>query len=473
MAESQTNLAWDVLLDLTAHRGPLHDRLTYAVRAAIRAGRLPYGSALPPSRTLAANLGISRWAVTQAYTQLATEGYVEARTGSATRVRWAPEPASRPAAPPAQLAAAARFDLTPGRADLRGFPRRRWAEAIRTAAVGAPFLQLGYPEPEGTLELRSVVANYLNRCRGAAAEAGSVTICLRATDAMMRICRVLLASGLTHIAMEEPCWVQLRETVRTAGLIPIPIPVDEHGMVVDELAAHSEARAVCVGPAHQFPTGSVLAGHRRAALLRWARMTSGVVIEDDYDAEFRYDRRAVATLQGMEPSRVVLLGSASKTLAPAVGIGWVVTPGQWTAALREAYPAPLAPPVLNQLAFAEFIESGAYDRHLHAARQRFRARRSTLVQALCRRLPQCPVRGAAAGLHLLLDLPEGCDAARVTATAARRGLLIADLDRFRMYPDPASPGLVIGYGNLADGTVAEAAAALADLVSAEIARAGR
>ena len=241
--------------------------------------------------------------------------------------------------------------------------------------------------------------------------------------------------------------------------------VDDNGLVVDALCARPGIRAVCVSATHQFPTGVVMSPQRRAALLEWAQRSSGVIVEDDYDAEFRYDRPAVASLHGMAPDKVFLLGSVSKTLAPAVGIGWVVTPPRFVQAVRAASPFALVPPVLHQLAMASFIESGSYDRHLRAARLRYRTRRRELLDALARQLPGCRVEGAAAGLHLLIRLPAGSPASVITRAAARRGLLIADLDRFRMTPDPQRPALVLGYGNLPDAAVARAVSVLAQTIA--------
>jgi len=452
-------------MDLTQWRGALHERLTCALRAAIRTGRLPTGSALPPSRILADRLQVSRWTVTRAYAQLIAEGYLEARTGSATRVRWTPDPSAQPSAGAARNAPApARLDMTPGRPDLQGFPVTRWAEAIRKAAATTPYNQLGYPEPAGTLRLRETLAGYLNRVRGTAVTPDSVTICLRAADAMARACRAMLADGITHLAVEDPGWPQLREAAAFTGMALVPLPVDEDGMQVEQLSAHPEVGAVCVGATHQFPTGSVLAPARRTVLLDWAKRRNGLIIEDDYDAEFRYGRPAVSALQGMSPQRVFLLGSVSKTLAPTVGVGWLVSPLRLVPAVRAASPFPLVPPALNQLALAWFIESGSYDRYLHAARKRYSARRRVLLDALGRLPPAWRVEGVAAGLHLLLWLPPGSNASRIVNSAARRGLLLADLDQFRTRPDPAQPALVLGYGNLGDSAVAEAVSALAEIL---------
>jgi GntR family transcriptional regulator/MocR family aminotransferase len=283
-----------------------------------------------------------------------------------------------------------------------------------------------------------------------------VILCTSVTEGVRRICDALRASGITAIGCEEPGWTRLREVVLAAGLTAVPIHVDNSGLRVDELAKHVGLRAVLTTPAHQFPRGTVLVPERRADLLRWARHVDGVILEDDYDAEFRYDRRPVGTVQGMDPSRVILLKSLSKMLSPALGIGWIVAPPHWTDAVRGTDPAAPVPPTLDQLAFATLLESGAYERHLRGCRQRYRARRDALVRALADNLPGTPVSGVAAGLHLVLRLPDAVDTAAVVRAAAGRAVRIADLASYHATDDHADHGLVLGYGNLADGAVQEA-----------------
>jgi GntR family transcriptional regulator / MocR family aminotransferase len=462
-------LACDVLIDVDgAGPGPLHERLTRSLRTAIRDGLLPPGSALPASRALAADLGCSRWVVTQAYEQLIAEGYLEARTGSATRVRpieQSPRAVAR-RTPPVAPRQGARFDLAPGLPDLRAFPRQRWAEAVRAQLSTLSYAELGHPAPEGALWLRDVLAAYLRRVRGADAIAADVTICASVTDGVARLCRRLLADGHTKIAVENPGWTRLRQTIAGLGLEPVGIGVDDHGLRVDELAARNDVRAVLLTPAHQFPTGVVFAPKRRAQLLEWARSVDGLVLEDDYDAEFRYGRRPVGTLQGTEPSHVVLYGSLSKTMSPALGLGWMVTPPQWTERVRAVDVAAPPPPMLDQLTFAGFLGSGGYDRHLRTARQRYRRRRDALVEELTRQLPGHKLSGAAAGLHLVLELEQGTEPGPILEHAARADLRLVSLDAYRMTPDPEAPGLVLGYGNLADNAVVPAVNALRRAIEA-------
>ncbi|MFI6623113.1 PLP-dependent aminotransferase family protein [Streptomyces sp. NPDC050528] len=457
MRVSQTNLAGDLLLHLGhPSDGALHERLKRALRNAIRNGHIEVGTALPPSRQLATDLGCSRWAVTEAYSQLIAEGYLEAQTGSATRVCWSNTSDADSQHLTPRHAPAARFDLAPGLPDLRAFPRRRWAEAVRTQVTTAAFTEFGYPPPGGHIRLRQLLAEYLGRSRGVSATPQDVTVCMSVTDGVRRICRALRADGITAVGCEEPGWTRLREVIRAAGLDPVPIRTDSGGLRTDDLAAHTGLRAVLTAPAHQFPLGSVLAPERRAALLHWARQVDGVVLEDDYDAEFRYDRRPVATVQGMDPSRVVLFKSLSKILSPALGIGWIVAPPHWTNHLHQADQTASQPPPLDQLAFAALLESGAYDRHLRACRKRYRNRRDAVVQALAEQLPHAPISGIAAGLHLILRLPATLDTAAVVTAAAARSLRVADLTTYHATNDHADHGLVLGYGNLADNAVTEA-----------------
>ena len=472
MAKFQTNLAWDALLELGEGRdGPLHARLSGALREAIRDGRLPAGSALPPSRDLAGDLGCSRWVVTETYAQLAAEGYLEARVGSGTRVRPLGRSTAGPPASEGPPAWTPRIDLAPGLPDLRAFPLARWGSALRSVTATLPYAELGYPDLTGHPRLRQVLAGYLARVRGAQADPAQVTICRGVTDATHRVCQALRAAGIGAVAVEDPGWYRLRQAAGAAGLRVVPVPVDGQGLRVGDLEDHPDVRAVIVSPTHQFPTGAVLSAERRGALLAWARRVDGLILEDDYDAEFRYDRRPVGTIQGADPSRVALLGSLSKTLSPALGIGWAATPPAWTGPFRATVGPPAAPSTLDQLTFAEFLQTGAYDRHLRAARKRYRLRRDRLVSGLAERLPSARLLGVAAGLHLLVLLDDPVDGAAVVSRAATRDMRVANLDTYRVRDDTFGPGLVLGYGNLADGQVEEAVALLATIL-AECRRSG-
>ncbi|WP_345459043.1 PLP-dependent aminotransferase family protein [Actinoallomurus oryzae] len=472
MSVSQTNFAWATLLDVRPPergRRRLHDRLAHALRTAIRDGRLVEGAAVPPSRALAEELGCSRWVVTEAYAQLIAEGYLSAQVGSATRVSWTPDTA--PPQPHARHAPArppTRYDLAPGLPDLRAFPRRRWADAVRAVTGSALHDDLGLPDPAGHAVLRTTIAQYLRRSRGADAHVASVAVCAGITDGLVRACRALRAEGITDLAVEDPGWGRLRDAATSAGLRAHPVPVDHDGLRVDDLV-HTPARAVIVGAAHQFPTCTVLSPARRARLVRWAREVDGFLIEDDYDAEFRYDRHPIAVMQGMDPSRVFLLGSVSKTLSPALGLGWLVAPAAMTSALRAANLVAVAPPVLDQLALATFIDRGWYDAHLRAARRRFRARRDLLVRTLGAQVPEGRVAGTAAGLHILLHLPDGTDTRAAVQAAAATGLRLADLDDYRAKRSTEN-ALVLGYGNISDTEIPPAVTLLREALRPAIPR---
>src|SRR4051812_21066882 len=368
----------ELLLDL-APDGPLRERLEVALRGAIREGRLRPGDRLPATRSLAAELGCSRWVVVEAYDQLAAEGWVEGRAGSGTRVRaraadadLAPEPMREPAPPPAY-----HFGL--GLPDLVAFPRTAWLRALQRAVRTAPAGELGHVDPAGSAALRTELAAYLARVRGVSTAPRDVVVTHGFTHGLGLLCHALRDAGHERVALEDPGFPLLGAFARRAGLEPVPVGVDERGLEVTALAA-SGARAVVTTPAHQFPLGHVMAAERRADLLTWAREVDGLVIGDDYDAEFRYDRRPVGALQGIDPERVVYAGSASKSLAPALRMGWLVAPRSWTRAIAEVrWGVDLGVGSLDQLALAELLRSGALDRHLRRVRQANSTKRRALL----------------------------------------------------------------------------------------------
>jgi GntR family transcriptional regulator / MocR family aminotransferase len=466
------------LLDLAAQPpGPLHERLTRALRGAIRTGKLPRGAVLPPSRTLASDLGVSRWAVTQAYARLVTEGYLEGRTGSATRVRWSPEPGDdrvpqpdriprrrEPASPP-------RYDLNSGAPDFRAFPRRKWAEAIRTAAETVPFSQLSYAETGGEPKLRALLAEHLSRSRGADADPDMVYVFTGATSAVAHVCRALYRAGHRQLGVEDPGSCAYWTAARMAGLDLVPLPVDADGLVTDALAGHPELRAVIVGAAHQILFGTPLAPHRRVALLDWARATDGLVIEDDYDAEFTFDPPVLPVIQGSDRRRVALVGSMSRPLTPTVSVGWAVVPPYWADAIGTAFqepggpPAVGGPPALTQLALAGFIESGQFARHLHASRQRLRIRRDRLHEALRQHLPAtATITVPPAGLHLLVELPAHTDMSALVAALQRNDIDLCDAAGMYLAGVQPNALLQVGYTNLNENLIDEAARLLAQVV---------
>ncbi|WP_018349774.1 PLP-dependent aminotransferase family protein [Longispora albida] len=456
-----------MLLNLDEQTGPRHARVASALRAAIRQGRLSPGASLPPSRQLAAELGYSRWVVTEAYAQLTAEGYLEARTGSATRVStlWTDQAPMlvQPAPPPSP--AEPRYDLLPGMPDLRAFPRARWTEALREASRTMTHHDLGYPvlADGGLPEVRRILTEYLVRNRGVTTAGTELRITSGVCDGLSQVFRALYRSGIRSVAVEDPSWQRPVRAARQCGLTVVPIGVDDEGILVEELFGRPEVRAVLATPAHQFPMGVVLSKRRRKALLDWLRQVGGVLLEDDYDTEFRYDRSPPPATQTLDPERVFLFGSTSKTLAPAVGVGWMLHPAAWSEALREANPVVASPSALAQTAFGHLVTTGAFDRHLRDSRRRLRRRRDTLVQALTEQLPRHRLSGIAAGLHIVvhLDGSSPVDVPAIVSETRAQGIRLCDLDTFRSEPDPERPGLVLGYGNLADAVVTEAVTRLA------------
>jgi GntR family transcriptional regulator/MocR family aminotransferase len=445
----------------TGLRAQLEDQL----RAAIRGCRLAAGERLPSSRELARALGLSRGLVQDAYAQLQSEGYLTSREGSATRVAEAavhPEsPAPRAIAPEQPRYPVA--DFRHGVPDLRLAPREDWAWAIREVCRTAPDAAFDYGDPVGEPRLRAVLAAYLRRVRAVAATPDQVVVCTGMAQALGLVLRAVSAEAL---AFEDPGAVtSTAEQATAAGMAAVPVPVDEDGLDVAALAA-SGARAVLVTPAHQWPTGVVLAGHRRQELIAWARACDGVIIEDDYDAEFRYDRDPVGSLQGLAPDRVVSLGTVSKSLAPTLRIGWLVAPDRLLPALAHGKRvADRGGPGLDQLALAVLIESGRYDRHLRRARAEYAARRETLLSALATHAPGVRVTGLAAGFHAVLHLPGGADEARVIDAAAERGVGLYGMAVMHRAPaGPPPPRLVLGFGDTTRHEITEGVAAVADLL---------
>ena len=446
MTDNWATFGIDLHLDLAGRK--IRAGLETALRDAVRTGRLGPGTRLPSSRALAADLGVARNTVAEAYSQLVAEGWLTAERGSSTRV--ASRPAAVPAGPPAAAALrrAFRYDLRPGVPDVSAFPRSAWLAAARRALLAAPAGALGYGDPRGHPELRQALAGYLARARGVRASPGRIVVCSGFTQGLALLSQVLRARGGNALAVEEYSLPSLRATAGAAGLNLIPLPVDGRGAAVHEAGA---ADAILCTPAHQFPLGAALAPQRRTVAVDWARATGGLVIEDDYDGEFRYDRQPVGAMQALAPEHVVYGGSASKSLAPAFRLGWLVLPAHLVddvAAARELADGPGSR--LDQLTLAEFIASGGYDRHVRRARLAYRRRRDHLVAALRAVAPQVRVTGIAAGLHVLCELPPGPDATAaeqdVVARAAARGLAVAPLAPYRVMGQHDRPALIVGYG---------------------------
>jgi len=454
MAVEWSNSGPEFLVQLDRESAePLRMQLQEQLRAAIQTGRLGAGERLPSSRDFASSLGVARGTVQDCYEQLRSEGYLIARTGSATRVADlriertddagsdATDPARRPARP---LVA----DFASGVPDLGTVPRNDWVWALREATRTAPNAAFDYGDPRGDPALRTVVAAYLSRVRGMNAHAGRVLICAGFQQGIAVTFRALVQRGLSRIAVEDPGSIgTVTRAAESVGASAVPIRVDEHGIDVEALDA-SGARVVVLTPAHQWPTGVVLAADRRLRLIEWAERRDAIIVEDDYDAEFRYDRDPVGSLQGLAPDRVVTIGTVSKSLAPALRLGWAVAPADLIDDVTAAKDtADRGAPTLDQVALARLMESGRYDRHLRRMRALYGARRDALASALLARAPHIRLTGLAAGFHAVAHLSPDADEVGIVRAARDRGVGLYGMSTYRSDRSMHPPQLVFGFGN--------------------------
>jgi GntR family transcriptional regulator/MocR family aminotransferase len=447
---------------------PLRNQLEGHLRTAIRSGRLRLGERLPSSREFARGLGVSRGLVQDCYNQLQAEGYLSTRVGSATRVA-AGAPAAEPPRPGPAAPEPARpaVDFRAGTPDLASFPRGDWAWAVRESCRAAPTAMFDYGDARGVPFLREILAGYLRRLRGAAADPENLVVCGGFAQGLVLVLRALRGLGITRVGFEDPGYADTASSCRPADVQAVPVPVDERGVDVGALDA-TGVRAVLLSPAHQWPTGVVLAPERRQALVEWAARCDAVIIEDDYDAEFRYDREPVGALQGLAPDRVVALGTVSKSLAPAVRLGWAVCPPALAGRIAEQKEEhDRGSPSLDQYALGVLIESGRYDRHLRRMRAVYAARRTALVEALAEHAPTVGVTGLAAGFHAVAHLPEGVGEPAVVASARARSVGLYGMSRQRADHSVLPPQLVMGFGNLTERAVRSGIATVGDLLRGE------
>ena len=474
---------WEALGELDRGQPRVGEQLICALREAIEQGRLAPGSRLPSSRDLAVDLGVSRGLVVGVYERLVAEGRLASKRGSGTVVTghlYRPDRSEQVTATPVprtgtdprtvravrHTAESGLPPLHPGVPDLGMFPRTAWRRAYERALTLAADTDFDYGDPAGAFRLRAELSAYLGRIRAARVDVDRLIVTSGSTQAFSLLASGLLAAGVAQIGVEDPGSVPIASCLAECGVEVVGLPVDADGISVAALS-RSGLRAVLVTPAHQYPTGVVLTPARRGALLDWARRVGGLVVEDDYDAELRYDREPVGCLQGLAPEHVVLVGSVSRTLAPALRLGWLVPPRRWHAGLRSAKRvADGGGPALEQLAFAELLAATAYDRHLRRMRRSLRERRESLVTAVRRYLPAARISGIAAGLHITIELPSGVDDALLAERARAGGLDPVALSTLR-YTSSGQPGLVLGYASHPPQELARAVRMLAHLVPRE------
>ena len=481
-----SGLSPELLLELDRRAAePLRSQLERQLRDAIRSGRLGVGERLPSSRELARELGLSRGLVQDCYAQLQAEGYLTTHVGSATRVaaraaatpgqavvpRAEPQPpaggsdAAATAGPNARAGARPAVDFASGVPDLTSFPRADWAWAVREACRAAPTASFGYGDPRGSEQLREVLAAYLRRVRAAAVSPERIVICTGFAQGLNLVLPALATGGVTRVGFEDPGYsTSVAAAAGRAGIDAVPVPVDESGIDVTALAATGAGAAVLT-PAHQWPTGVVLSPQRRLQLVEWSASSDGTIIEDDYDAEFRYDRDPVGSLQGLAPDRVAAIGTVSKSLAPSLRLGWVVCPPWLAGAVAEEKAGQdRGSPVLDQLALAILMESGRFDRHLRRMRSSYAKRRVALVDALARHAPDVTVTGLQAGFHAVAHLPGRLAEQPVIAAARERSIGLYGMSEHRSSRSPSPAQLVLGFGNLSERSITAGVAAVGDLL---------
>ncbi|HEU5473318.1 MAG TPA: PLP-dependent aminotransferase family protein [Actinophytocola sp.] len=463
----------DLPVALDRGAGPLRIQLQDQLRAAIRDRRLGAGERLPSTRHLAELLGVSRGTVVDVYEQLLAEGYVESAVGSGTRVATMPSggPARQPPGGAATSAAPrpVEADFEYGIPDLGSVPLTAWSWAVAEATRTMPTAALGDGDPAGCRHLREVVTAYHRRVRSGCAVAEDAVVVSGFRQGLAFVLATLARHGIQRIALEDPGPREHDVIARRAGLSAVPVPVDDHGLDVDRLR-RTGARAVLLTPAHQCPTGVALGPSRRRDLVAWADEVDGVILEDDYDAEFRYDRQPVGSLQGLNPARVIALGSVSKTLAPAIRLGWVLAPAPFVAGIVEEKRLSCRDaPGLDQEALALLMESGRFDRHLRRVREIYHARRDVLAAEAELAFGPGRLHGLAAGCHALLRLPDGTSERAVVTTAAIMGVRVNGLAHYRFAPagaetEPCPPALVLGFGNVSDHQIRRGIRTLAQAV---------
>jgi GntR family transcriptional regulator/MocR family aminotransferase len=467
---NETSQPVELLLSVSRGDGrTLGSQIEDQLRRAIREGALHDGAQVPSTRDLARQLRVSRRVIVDAYGQLAAEGYLSLRQGARPRV------SANAAAPPASgldeapAPARPRYDFRPAAPDLSAFPRAAWLRALRAALASMTDAELGYGDPRGAEPLRRALAEYLGRVRGVVADPARIVVTHGYSQALGLTCGALRAAGARRIAMEDPSNVDDQWIVERAGLEVVRVGIDEHGIRVDELE-RAAPDAVIITPAHQQPSGVVLSSERRSSLLAWLRRRDVLAVEDDYDAEYRYDRVAVGALQGRAPDHVVYAGSASKTLAPALRIGWLVLPPRLLGAvLDEKLVVDRGASRIEEHAFADFIVRGELDRHLRRMRARYRRQRDALVRALVQELPDATVTGIAAGLHVTVELQGAYDDAAIREEAARRGLRFATMSDYREDADGPTT-LMLGYGHVLEAAMVQGVREVAGALHAAAAR---
>ena len=450
---------------------PLHRQIYDAFRAMILEGRLQAGQQVPSTRVLADELGISRIPVLDAYAQLLAEGYIDSRSGAGTFVAISLSdqfPSARPAVPnvanvPASDDVSRASRLLPGAGTLlyRGsgafsvgqiaydhFPFRVWSDLVTRHARKVRASSMNYADPMGSLEFREVIAAYLRTARAVQCEAAQIMVVNGSQHALDLSARVLLDPE-SPVWIEEPGYEFLRHALTLSGCRLVPVPVDGEGLdVAAGIKLCKDARVAYVTPSHQYPLGATMSASRRLQLLEWAHNSHAWIVEDDYDSEYRYESLPVASMQGLDSgSRVIYIGTFSKTLFPSLRLGYMVIPAALVdrfLAVRQAND--LCPSHLYQAALADFISEGYFARHIRKTRQLYAERRNALGQALRKEFgSEIEILGAEAGMHLVITLPPGLSDQKISARAAQENLWLWPLSAAYAGTN-VRQGFILGFG---------------------------
>jgi GntR family transcriptional regulator / MocR family aminotransferase len=466
-------------IPLSRGAGPLFRQVYLGLRQAILSGTFRADSRLPSTRDLADQLGISRTVVLLAYDQLLAEGFVAGRHGSGTYVAKGLASsrlvtskkstklrlskfgcAAEQAAPALDFQARRsplhRYDFASGRSesDIETFPFEMWRRILLRRARRAPVVELDYGPAAGSLVLREAICGHLRRSRAVVCDPSEIIVVNGSQQALDLIVRVLLERG-DPVAIENPSYQGTREILLAAGARLHPVPVDREGLHPAELPEN--ARICFVTPSHQFPTGAILPLARRLALLEWARRKNSVIVEDDYDGEFRYEGQPLESLQGLDSEgRIIYVGTFSRTVFPALRVGYLIVPKSLAAAftaakwLNDQHSA-----TLEQQTLAEFITTGAYERHLRRVRRRNASRRSALLDAIHKHLADLvELTGDGSGAHVILWPRKRVSEDAVIAQAASRGVGISGISRYFL-KQPSPPGIMLGYCRMKEEGIRE------------------
>src|ERR1700733_5259109 len=467
----------ELAIPLSKNGEPLFRQVYLGLRQAILVGNFPVGDRLPSTRDLAEQLGISRTVVLLAYDQLLAEGFVVGRGGSGTYVseelggsvperekRSANIRLSRFGAAAADAAAAVdtprrqssplRYDFAYGRSDIETFPFEMWRRMLLRHARMAPVRELDYGPAGGSLVLREAICSHLRRSRAVVCDPSEVIVVNGSQQALDLVARVLVERG-DRVAIEDPHYNGTREVLRAAGAQLLPVPVDRDGLNPAKLPEH--ASLVFVTPSHQFPTGAILPLARRLALLAWARRENSVIVENDHDGEFHYEGRPLESLQGLDTEgRIVYVGTFSRTVFPALRIGYLIVPKSLAPAFTAAkWLSDLHSATLEQLTLAEFIQTGMYERHLRRLRRRNTARRDALLEAFEKYLgKRVEVTGGDSGAHIVVWPRKRVSEQTIIDRAAAQGVNVYGVSQFFL-KQPSQTGLILGYARLNEQEIRE------------------